>query len=443
MCDSLGSEIVAEETVAVAVEETLGSSRACSDTLKVSSCPALFVENKKWARDGDVLEPLLAVSDQEQRLIPDVEQSVYIDLESQTWIKEDPVPLVATQTHSSTFFFCLRIGWRWIVIILRLALYGLLLLPGFVQVGYNYYCSKSVHRNIICGDNWRNRLDLYLPEKIDEPKPVVIFVPGGAWIIGHRAWGSLLGQQLAAHDIIVASLDYRNFPQGTAGDMISDICTGITYVHNNIASFGGDPDKLFLVGQSAGAHLSTCALVWQAVKESEEDGPVLPWKPSQFKAFMGISGGYNLPKLIDHFDQRGLYKSLFLRIMEGKDSLLHFSPEAVVLSSVFRQVATQLPPITLFHGTADYSIPCDASVTFAESLQSIGVDVNTHLYNDKTHTDLILQDPMRGNYEMLDDMLAVLHADDEDAKRNDATTTPCRRLVPLLLLNLARKISPF
>jgi hypothetical protein len=65
--------------------------------------------------------------------MPDVEQSVYIDLESQTWIKEDPVPLVATETHSSTFFFCLRIGWRWILIILGLALYGLLLLPGFVQ----------------------------------------------------------------------------------------------------------------------------------------------------------------------------------------------------------------------------------------------------------------------------------------------------------------------
>jgi hypothetical protein len=108
MCDSLGSEIVAEETVAVAVEETLGSSHACSDSLKVSYCPALFVENKKWAQDGDVLEPLLAVSDQEQRSMPDVEQSVYIDLESQTWIKEDPVPLVATETHSSTFFFCLR-----------------------------------------------------------------------------------------------------------------------------------------------------------------------------------------------------------------------------------------------------------------------------------------------------------------------------------------------
>ncbi len=57
--------------------------------------------------------------------------------------------------------------------------------------------------------------------------------------------------------------------------------------------------RLFLIGQSAGAHLSTCALVWQAVEESEEDGPVLPWKPSQFKAFMGISGGWATTLCLD------------------------------------------------------------------------------------------------------------------------------------------------
>lgn len=53
------------------------------------------------------------------------------------------------------------------------------------------------------------RLDLYLPNNIDSPKPVVIFVTGGAWIIGYKAWGALLGLQLAERDIIVASIDYR------------------------------------------------------------------------------------------------------------------------------------------------------------------------------------------------------------------------------------------
>jgi prenylcysteine alpha-carboxyl methylesterase len=136
-----------------------------------------------------------------------------------------------------------RIGWQWIAILVGLAVYTLLLLPGFIQVCYYYYSSKSVHRNIVCGDHRRNRLDLHLPGKIDEPKPVVIFVTGGAWIIGHRAWGSLFGKQMAQHGIIVASLDYRNYPHGTASNMVADICSGIAYVRANIASYGGDPEQ--------------------------------------------------------------------------------------------------------------------------------------------------------------------------------------------------------
>ena len=54
-----------------------------------------------------------------------------------------------------------------------------------------------------------SRLDLYLPENIDGPKPVAVFVTGGAWIIGYKGWAALLGLQLAERYIIVASLDYR------------------------------------------------------------------------------------------------------------------------------------------------------------------------------------------------------------------------------------------
>jgi prenylcysteine alpha-carboxyl methylesterase len=88
-----------------------------------------------------------------------------------------------------------------------------------------------------------DRLDLYLPPESDKPKPVVIFVTGGAWIIGYKAWGSLLGQQLLERNIIVVCIDYRNFPQGCVSDMISDITTGIGYVVQNIARYGGDTDR--------------------------------------------------------------------------------------------------------------------------------------------------------------------------------------------------------
>ncbi|KAK3013056.1 hypothetical protein RJ639_009656, partial [Escallonia herrerae] len=85
-------------------------------------------------------------------------------------------------------------------------------------------------------------LDLYLPKNRDSSKPVVAFVTGGAWIIGYKAWGSLLGQQLAERDIIVACIDYRNFPQGTISDMVKDASEGISFVCNNIIEYGGDPN---------------------------------------------------------------------------------------------------------------------------------------------------------------------------------------------------------
>lgn len=135
------------------------------------------------------------------------------------------------RTASNTFmitrfslklFRYLGVGYKWITRFLALGCYSILLIPGFIQVAYYYYFSSQVRRDIVYGDQPRNKLDLYLPKNTDGPKPVIAFITGGAWIIGYKAWGSLLGQQLSERDIIVACIDYRNFPQVTIGDMIKD-----------------------------------------------------------------------------------------------------------------------------------------------------------------------------------------------------------------------------
>jgi prenylcysteine alpha-carboxyl methylesterase len=121
-----------------------------------------------------------------------------------------------------------------------------------------------------------------------------------------------------------------------------------------------------------------------------------------------------------------------------------FSPEIMVMNPSFRPAVPLLPPITLFHGTADFSIPYEASVTFGEALQLVGAKVSTILYPDKTHTDLFLQDPMRGGKDkLLGDILSIVFAADDEAKAEDAVTMMRRRLVPEILLQLARKVSPF
>ncbi|KAE9614527.1 hypothetical protein Lal_00012241 [Lupinus albus] len=337
----------------------------------------------------------------------------------------------------------LGVGYKWITRFLALGCYALLLIPGFVQVGYYYFFSTQIRRSIVYGDKPRNRLDLYLPRNNDGPKPVVAFVTGGAWIIGYKAWGSLLGQQLSERDIIVACIDYRNFPQGTISDMVSDASQGISFVCNNIAEYGGDPNRIYLMGQSAGAHIGACALVEHATKEAGE-GESTSWSLSQIKAYFGLSGGYNLYNLIDHFHSRGLYRSILLSIMEGEESLSRFSPEVMVQDRNFANAVSLLPPMVLFHGTGDYSIPSDASKSFSETLKGVGGRAEAVLYEGKTHTDVFLQDPMRGGKDdLFDDLVAYIHAGDAEACAKDATAPPRRRLVPEFMLKLAHLVSPF
>lgn len=337
----------------------------------------------------------------------------------------------------------LGVGYRWMTRLLALGCYAMLLMPGFLQVAYYYYFSSQVRRSVVYGDQPRNRLDLHLPAKLDEPKPVVVFVTGGAWIIGYKAWGALLGKQLAERDILVACIDYRNFPQGTISDMVEDVSQGISFVCNYIADYGGDPNRIYLVGQSAGAHLSACALVEQASKECRE-GETITWSVSQIKAYFGLSGGYNLTKLVDHFHNRGLYRSLFLSIVEGEESLKRFSPELTVRDPSNKDAVSLLPRIVLIHGTTDVSVPPEASKTFASALQIAGGQAEVILCAGKSHTDLFLQDPLRGGEdELFDYIVNFVHASDTEALAKAAMAPKRRRLVPELLLQLARWVSPF
>ena len=71
--------------------------------------------------------------------------------------------------------------------------------------------------------------------------------------------------------------------------MVEDVSQGISFVCKNIAKYGGDPNRIYLMGQSAGAHISSCALFQQAIKESK--GESTSWSVSHIKAYFGLSGG--------------------------------------------------------------------------------------------------------------------------------------------------------
>uniref|UniRef100_A0A7N0UGT9 protein-S-isoprenylcysteine alpha-carbonyl methylesterase n=1 Tax=Kalanchoe fedtschenkoi TaxID=63787 RepID=A0A7N0UGT9_KALFE len=399
----------------------------------------------------DQMSPLLfRVSSQncvQQRRRRPLDDQTRLSLRRQQSLSKD-IGRAAAETYlitrlSITLLRYLGVGYRWIMKFLALAFYAMLLMPGFLQVAYQYFFSAQVRRSIVYGDQPRNRLDLFLPKNGDGTKPVVAFVTGGAWIIGYKAWGSLLGFQLAERGIIVACIDYRNFPQGTISDMVNDAVQGISFVCNNIADYGGDPNRIYLMGQSAGAHISSCALLHQAIKETCDPESVA-WSVSQIKAFFGLSGGYNLFDLVDHFHSRGLYRSIFLSIMEGEESFKQFSPEVLLQEPNIEKVVSILPRMIIFHGTIDKSIPKEASINFVDTLKRVGAQAELVLFEGKTHTDLFLQDPLRGGKdELFDYIVAVIHASDPEGQAKDAMAPPRRRMVPEILLKLAHDVSPF
>jgi prenylcysteine alpha-carboxyl methylesterase len=78
--------------------------------------------------------------------------------------------------------------------------------------------------------------------------------------------------------------------------MLEDVKASVKWAFDNADKFGGDPERIFLVGQSAGAHLSAVAMIQQAKMEKEADegksSEFPSWRSSRLRGFVGISGPY-------------------------------------------------------------------------------------------------------------------------------------------------------
>ena len=86
--------------------------------------------------------------------------------------------------------------------------------------------------------------------------PVIIFFYGGAWQSGYKELYRYVAKALARRGYVAVVPDYRIYPEVCYPDFLDDGALVVRWVKDNIARFGGDPDKLFLKGHSAGAHIA-------------------------------------------------------------------------------------------------------------------------------------------------------------------------------------------
>jgi triacylglycerol lipase len=120
------------------------------------------------------------------------------------------------------------------------------------------YHGVKVERDVKYGAADRNLLDIFMPETVSSPRPVLIFVHGGAFVAGDRRepgtpFFDNIALWAARNGFVGVNMTYRLAPQAKWPAGAEDIGSAVQWVANNIGGRGGDPARIYLMGHSAGA----------------------------------------------------------------------------------------------------------------------------------------------------------------------------------------------
>ncbi len=217
-------------------------------------------------------------------------------------------------------------------------------------------------------------LDLYVPKKGDK-LPVMVFIHGGAWRMGDKSNHSKKPLRFVREGYIFASINYRMSPGVTFPVYVQDVAKAIGWIYKNISTYGGDRDKIFIMGHSAGAHLA--ALVAIDGKYLEEEG----YKLDLLKGVVLLDGaGYDIPKI------KEVNKNLFNRLYKPA-----FGDNPVILkeaSPLYHvEKGRDIPPFFIIYAGSREMSKLE-SAWLEESLKNAGVHAELYHASDKNHGTL-------------------------------------------------------
>src|SRR5438552_12163260 len=128
----------------------------------------------------------------------------------------------------------------------------------------------KTHRDLayIEPKNERQTLDVYAPAE-GKDHPVVVWIHGGGWRGGDKSSVQKKPQAFVDNGFVFVSTTYRFVPNVTVKEMTGDIAKAIRWTHDHAKDFGGDPDTIFVMGHSAGAHLAALVCTDESYLKAE------------------------------------------------------------------------------------------------------------------------------------------------------------------------------
>jgi acetyl esterase/lipase len=235
---------------------------------------------------------------------------------------------------------------------------------------------RDVHRTSVrYGPLPTQLLDVWRREDLaDEPAPVLLFVPGGAWVHGSRMLqGYALMSHLAQLGWVCLSIDYRVAPHHAWPAHIADVKTAIAWARANVDKFGGDRNFVAIAGTSAGGHLA--ALAGLTANDAEMQTELSEDSDTSVDAVVGIYGRY------DWQDRSTVERQRFVNFLERVVVKRRIAkhPEIFRKASPIARVHRDAPPFLVVHGTGDSVIPVAQARDFVERLRAVSDSVVSYV----------------------------------------------------------------
>ena len=223
------------------------------------------------------------------------------------------------------------------------------------------------HANMAYGADPRQRLDVYVPDRIAaEPRPIVVFWHGGRWTFGDKSDYRFVGAALTELGYVAVLPNYRHYPKVRMQGFMEDAARAALWANAHAGEFGAQSDRLFLMGHSAGAHLA--ALVTLDPRYFAAVGAATP----SIAGVIGLSGPYD-----------------FLPLHEADVQDMFGPPSNYPNSQPINFVRSDAPPMLLVHGLHDDTVVPKNSRNMAAALHVHGVPVTLRLYPKLAHADTV------------------------------------------------------
>ncbi len=239
--------------------------------------------------------------------------------------------------------------------------------------------------NQLYGRGPRQALDIWVPGDAQrgDRRPVVVFFYGGGWNSGDRASYGFAGRALAGQGFVVVIPDYRLAPKAHWPDFLHDSAAAVAWTHAHIAGLGGDPDRIALMGHSAGAYNGAMlALDPQWLRAAGSD-------PAILRGVAGLAGPYDfLPLEKGGFADKAMGK---VRPAEKTQPIGCARGDA--------------PPLWLASGDADSVVRARNSQNLAAAVERAGGTATLRIYPGVGHSGIVmaLAAPFRGRAPVLDE----------------------------------------